>query len=96
MKRIVHFFVLLGLFWAPAAPSAWGRAAGPTFSGTFLQLWNAHAGWSGQQWQDLLASMRAIGLLTALRRSTTTRSASAPCGQPWKRCCARRTTNICG
>ena len=62
MKRIVHFFVLLGLFWAPAAPSAWGRAAGPTFSGTFLQLWNAHAGWSGQQWQDLLASMRAIGV----------------------------------
>ena len=61
MKSIVHFFVLLGLFWAPAAPSAWGRAAGPTFSGTFLQLWNAHAGWSGQQWQDLLASMRAIG-----------------------------------
>lgn len=62
MKSIVHFFVLLGLFWAPAAPSAWGRAAGPTFSGTFLQLWNAHAGWSGQQWQDLLASMRAIGV----------------------------------
>lgn len=68
--RFLLTFMLAFVLFAPYAVSAKDRS--PRFTGTFVQLWDTHATWDSARWNDLFASLRAIGVAEVIVQWTST------------------------
>ena len=68
--RYLLIFILTCTLLSPGAASA--KASVPRFTGTFVQLWDTHATWESARWNDLFASLRAIGITEIIVQWTTT------------------------
>lgn len=69
IRYLLIFILTCTLLW-PGAASA--KASAPRFTGTFVQLWDTHATWESARWNDLFASLRAIGVTEIIVQWTTT------------------------
>ena len=78
--RFLLTFILAFALFAPSSASAKGGA--PRFTGTFVQLWDTHATWDSTRWNDLFASLRAIGVTEVIVQWTTTQASGTQTSSP--------------
>ena len=74
--RYLLFLLLVCTILAPATAGAKDRT--PRFTSTFMQLWDTHATWESTRWNDLFASLRAIGITEVIVQWTTSHDSAGP------------------
>ena len=77
--RYLLIFIMAYTLLSPGAARA--KASVPRFTGTFVQLWDTHATWESARWNDLFASLRAIGVTEIIVQWTITQT-NAPQANP--------------
>ena len=70
--RYLLIFIMACTLLSPGMAGA--KASTPRFTGTFVQLWDTHTTWESARWNDLLASLRAIGVTEIIVQWTTTQT----------------------
>lgn len=74
--RYLLILLLACTLLAPATAGAKDRT--PRFTCTFMQLWDMHATWESARWNDLFASLRAIGITEVIVQWTTSHDSAGP------------------
>ena len=70
--RYTRYLLILLLAYTLLAPATAGaKDRTPHFTCTFMQLWDMHATWESARWNDLFASLRAIGITEVIVQWTT-------------------------
>lgn len=77
--RYTRYLLILLLACTLLAPATAGaKDKTPRFTSTFMQLWDMHATWESARWNDLFASLRAIGITEVIVQWTTSHDSAGP------------------
>ena len=77
--RYTRYLLILLLAYTLLAPATAGaKDRTPRFTCTFMQLWDMHATWESARWNDLFASLRAIGITEVIVQWTTSYDSAGP------------------